>query len=106
MTKGKKRKLKIAPASHPIWRKARRFAIKAELHEGQQLIDGTLLGTGFVQEADPRDRDFPMGAVIEDVDDPRSNEKVWQLPGHLLNQGSTNSCVGHACAHFILPLRG
>src|SRR5436309_737414 len=33
---------------------------------------------------------------------PRSKEKVWQLPAHLLNQGSTNSCVGHSCAHFIM----
>jgi hypothetical protein len=66
------------------------------------LIGGTLLGTGFVQEADPRDEDFPLGDVIEAMDDPRSQEKVWQLPAHLLNQGSTNSCVGHSCAHFIL----
>lgn|SRR5262249_19405519 len=100
--KTRKKKAKISPASHPIWRKARRSAIKSELHEGQQLIGGTLLGTGFVQEADPRDGDFPLGAVVGDVDDPRSKEKVWQLPDHLLNQGSTNSCVGHACAHFIL----
>jgi hypothetical protein len=101
-TKTKKKKAKITPVSHPIWKKARRLAVKAELHEGQQLIDGTLLGTGFVQEADPRDSNFPLGAVTADVDDPRSKEKVWQLPNHLLNQGSTNSCVGHACAHFIL----
>src|SRR5215472_8613506 len=100
--KAKKKKRKIAPASHPIWRKARRLAVKAELHEGQQLIDGTLFGTGFIQETDPQDANFPLGAVIGAVDDPRSKEKVWQLPDHLLNQGSTNSCVGHACAHFIL----
>jgi Papain family cysteine protease len=98
----KKKKAKIAPASHPIWKKARRSAVKSQLQEGQQLIGGTLLGTGFVQEADPRDGDFPLGAVIGDVDEPRSKEKVWQLPDPLLNQGSTNSCVGHACAHFIL----
>jgi hypothetical protein len=66
------------------------------------LVGGALFGTGFVQEDDPRDGDFPLGAVIDDVDDPRAQEKVWQLPAHLLNQGSTNSCVGHACAHFIL----
>jgi Papain family cysteine protease len=101
-TKAKKKKRKIAPVSHPIWRKARRLAVKAKIHEGQQLIDGTLLGTGFVQEVDPRDGDFPLGTVTGDIDDPRSKEKVWQLPDHLLNQGSTNSCVGHACAHFIL----
>ena len=70
--------------------------------EGHVLVDGTLFGTGFIQEPDPQDNDFPLGAVIGAVDDPRSQEKVWQLPAHLLNQGSTNSCVGHACAHFIL----
>jgi hypothetical protein len=101
-TKGKKKKRTIAPVSHPIWRKARRLAVKAEMHEGQQLIDGTLLGTGFIQEVDLRDGDFPLGAVTGDIDDPRLKEKVWQLPDHLLNQGSTNSCVGHACTHFIL----
>jgi hypothetical protein len=100
--KRKRKKPKRAPASHPIWRKARRSAVKSQLQEGQQLIGGALLGTGFVQEADPRDGDFPLGAVVGDVDDPRLKEKVWQLPNHLLNQGSTNSCVGHACAHFIL----
>lgn len=66
------------------------------------MVDGILFGTGFIQEPDPKDKDFPLGAVIGAVDDPRSQEKVWQLPAHLLNQGSTNSCVGHACAHFIL----
>ena len=70
--------------------------------EGHVLVDGILFGTGFIQEPDPKDNDFPLGAVVGAVDDPRSQEKVWQLPAHLLNQGSTNSCVGHACAHFIL----
>ena len=100
--KKKTQKRKVAPASHAIWRKARRSARKAELAEGQQLIGRSVRGTGFVQEADPRDEEFPLGAVIGAVDDARSKEKVWQLPAHLLNQGSTNSCVGHACAHFIL----
>jgi hypothetical protein len=101
-TKGKKKK-QIASVSHPIWKKARRSAARAPSPaEGNVLVDGTLFGTGFVQEPDPQDADFPLGAVIEAVDDARSKEKVWQLPAHLLNQGSTNSCVGHACAHFIL----
>jgi hypothetical protein len=98
-----RKKKTIAPASHPIWRKARRSAAKSPPpQEGHILVGGMLFGTGFVQEPDPKDADFPLGAVITDVDDPRSKEKVWQLPAHLLNQGSTNSCVGHACAHFIL----
>src|SRR5207248_3530031 len=69
---------------------------------GQLLIDGALAGTGFQQRRDPGDDAFPLGAVTPAVDEPRSQEKVWLLPAHLLNQGSTNSCVGHACAHFIL----
>src|SRR5438093_9345446 len=100
--KGKSRK-RISPASHPIWKKAKRSTAKARpLAEGEVLVDGAVVGTGFVQEHDPLDDNFPLGAVIGAVDDPRSKEKVWQLPAHLLNQGSTNSCVGHACAHFIL----
>jgi hypothetical protein len=103
-TKKKKKKQKrVAPAAHPIWKKARRSAAKRPaLVEGNLVVDGTVVGTGFVQERDPRDDNFPLGAVTGAVDDPRSKEKVWQLPPHLLNQGSTNSCVGHACAHFIL----
>jgi hypothetical protein len=106
-TKATKRKKKtqkrIAPELHPIWKKARRSAAKSPaLVEGHVLVDGTLVGTGFIQETDPRDDDFPLGAIVGAVDDPRSKEKVWQLPAHLLNQGSTNSCVGHACSHFIL----
>jgi hypothetical protein len=102
-TTKKKKKKQIAPVSHPIWKQARRSAAKSPAPvEGHVLVDGTLFGTGFIQEPDPQDNDFPLGAVIGAVDDPRSQEKVWQLPAHLLNQGSTNSCVGHACAHFIL----
>ena len=102
-TKKKNPQKRVTPASHPIWKKARRLAGKAPaLAEGQVLVDGAVVGTGFVQEYDPLDDNFPLGAVIGAVDDPRSKEKVWQLPAHLLNQGSTNSCVGHACAHFIL----
>jgi papain like protease len=102
-TKKKGAKKRVTPASHPIWKKARRPAGKRPaLSEGHVLVEGAVLGTGFVQEPDPRDDNFPLGAVIGAVDDPRSKEKVWQLPAHLLNQGSTNSCVGHACAHFIL----
>ncbi|PYI64333.1 MAG: hypothetical protein DMF07_07015 [Verrucomicrobia bacterium] len=100
--KGKSRK-RISPASHPIWKKAKRSTAKARpLAEGHVLVEGTVVGTGFVQEPDPRDDNFPLGAVVGAVDDPRSKEKVWQLPAHLLNQGSTNSCVGHSCAHFIM----
>jgi len=99
----KKRKRKVAPAKHPIWRKARRARRKKiALPKGNIKVDGTVFGTGFIQEEDPQDANFPLGAVIGAVDDPRSKEKVWQLPSHLINQGSTNSCVGHACAHFIL----
>jgi hypothetical protein len=99
----KKSRKRISPASHPIWKKARRPAAKARpLAEGHVLVEGTVVGTGFVQEPDPRDDNFPLGAVVGAVDDPRSKEKVWQLPAHLLNQGSTNSCVGHSCAHFIM----
>src|SRR5438034_6713787 len=102
-TAKKTKKKQIAPVSHPIWKKARRSAAKSPAPvEGHVLVDGTLFGTGFIQKPDPQDNDFPLGAVIGAVDDPRSREKVWQLPAHLLNQGSTNSCVGHACAHFIL----
>jgi Papain family cysteine protease len=102
-TKKKGAKKGVTPASHPIWKKARRPAAKRPaLSEGHVLVEGAVLGTGFVQEPDPRDDNFPLAAVIGAVDDPRSKEKVWQLPAHLLNQGSTNSCVGHACAHFIL----
>jgi papain like protease len=101
--KKKKKQRRVAPAAHPIWKKARRSAAKRPaLVEGNLVVDGTVVGTGFVQERDPRDGNFPLGAVTGAVDDPRSKEKVWQLPPHLLNQGSTNSCVGHACAHFIL----
>jgi len=100
--KGKSRK-RISRASHPIWKKAKRSTAKARpLAEGHVLVEGTVVGTGFVQEPDPRDDNFPLGAVVGAVDDPRSKEKVWQLPAHLLNQGSTNSCVGHSCAHFIM----
>jgi hypothetical protein len=99
----KKSRKRIAPASHPIWKKTRRSVAKARpLAEGHVLVEGTVVGTGFVQEPDPRDDNFPLGAVVGAVDDPRSKEKVWQLPAHLLNQGSTNSCVGHSCAHFIM----
>src|SRR5437867_3420564 len=99
----KKKKKQSGPVSHPIWKKVRRSAAKSPAPmEGHVLVEGTMFGTGFVQEPDPQDNDFPLGAVIEAVDDARSQERVWQLPAHLLNQGSTNSCVGHACAHFIL----
>lgn len=99
----RRKKKQIAPGSHRVWKKARRSAAKSpEPGEGQILVGGTLFGTGYVQEPDPQDDNFPLGAVISAVDDPRSKEKVWQLPAHLLNQGSTNSCVGHACSHFIL----
>ncbi|PYL80348.1 MAG: hypothetical protein DMF21_08995 [Verrucomicrobia bacterium] len=102
-TKKEKPQKRVTPASHPIWKKARRSVGKTPvLAEGHVLVDGAVVGTGFVQEPDSRDDNFPLGTVIGAVDDPRSKEKVWQLPAHLLNQGSTNSCVGHACAHFIL----
>ncbi len=101
--KKKKSKTKVVSKSHSILKKARRSAAKAPpLAEGRVLLDGTVVGTGFVQESDPRDDDFPLGAVVGAVNDPRSKEKVWQLPAHLLNQGSTNSCVGHSCTHFIM----
>src|SRR3954469_6117646 len=101
--KAQSRKRKTVAGSHPIWAKAKRPKTKSPAPaEGQLLVGGTLLGTGFIQEADPGDDDFPLGDVVGAVDDPRSKEKVWQLPANLLNQGSTNSCVGHACAHFIL----
>ena len=62
-----------------------------------------LRGTGFQQKPDPADEGFPLGDVLGQVDgDPRTKTQVWQLPSHLLNQGSTNSCVGHACVHFIM----
>ncbi len=57
-TKKEKPQKRVTPASHPIWKKARRSVGKTPV-----------LAEGHV---------------------------------HLLNQGSTNSCVGHACAHFIL----
>jgi len=94
---------KVSPASHPIWKKARLSrAMSPAPADGQLLVGATLFGTGFIQKPDPQDANFPLGDVIGAVDDPRSQEKVWQLPAHLLNQGSTNSCVGHACVHFIL----
>jgi hypothetical protein len=98
-----KKKKPISPASHPIWKKARLSAAASPAPaDGQLLVDGGMFGTGFIQKPDPQDSNFPMGAVIGAVDDARSQEKVWQLPIHLLNQGTTNSCVGHACSHFIL----
>jgi hypothetical protein len=98
-----KKKKPISPVSHPIWKKARLSAVASPAPvEGQLLVDRALFGTGFIQKPDPQDSNFPLGAIIGAVDDPRSQEKVWQLPVHLLNQGSTNSCVGHACTHFIL----
>lgn|GEM_PF-6870854 len=101
--KRRKPSRRIAPSRHRVWKKARRPARKAPaLPEGVVLVGGALFGTGFVQEPDPRDGNFPLGAVVPSVANPRTKEKVWELPAHLLNQGSTNSCVGHACAHFVL----
>ena len=98
-----KRKKKADAAALPIWDDTRRSSAESpDLTDGQLLVGTTLYGTGFIQRRDPDDDNFPLGAVISAVADARSQEKVWQLPQHLLNQGSTNSCVGHACAHFIL----
>lgn len=88
-----------------IWRNARRAPDDSPLalEPGAMTVGLALRGTGFIHEPDPRDANFPLGAVAGTVDgNPRSKSQVWQLPAHLLNQGSTNSCVGHACAHFIL----
>jgi hypothetical protein len=95
----------IDAAALPVWRKARRSKRKGaiELAPGMLMLGAALRGTGFVQKPDPKDADYPMGAVAGEVDgDPRTKTQVWDLPSHLLNQGSTNSCVGHSCAHFIL----
>jgi hypothetical protein len=98
-----KTKPKAASKHHPILKRTRRSLQKSPPPStGQVLVDGALAGTGFRQRRDPADDAFPLSAVTPAVDDPRSQERVWLLPAHLLNQGSTNSCVGHACAHFIL----
>src|SRR4029079_15581231 len=98
-----KTKPKAASKHHPILKRTRRSLQKSPPPStGQVLVDGALAGTGFRQRRDPADDAFPLSAVTPAVDDPRSQERVWLLPAHLLNQGSTNSCVGHACAHCIL----
>lgn len=101
----KRTKKPMNRAKLPIWRKARRSPRRApiKLQPGMLMLGAAIRGTGFVHETDPKDADFPLGAVAGTVaGDPRTKTQVWNLPSHLLNQGSTNSCVGHACAHFIL----
>ncbi len=50
---------------------------------------------GFRQKPDERDMRFPLGQLMgAQVTHPIS--KAW-LPGRVLDQGPTSSCVGHAC---------
>jgi hypothetical protein len=60
-TTKKRKKKQITPVSHPIWKQARRSAAKSPGPvEGHVLVDGTLFGTGFIQEPDRRTRIFHL----------------------------------------------
>lgn len=49
---------------------------------------------------DKRDKKFPFGSVVSKVSNPLSKTKFYRT-GPILNQGETNSCVGHAWAQFV-----
>lgn len=53
---------------------------------------------GFRQKPDPRDAKYPLDAIMgTSLQKPVS--KVWKV-GKVLDQGTTSSCVGHACFQF------
>lgn len=51
--------------------------------------------TGYRQKPDDRDKAFPLSRIMGSSES-RPVSKHW-LAGPVLNQGRTNSCVGHAC---------
>lgn len=57
---------------------------------------------GRIPQFDPRSRDFPMKAALDDLPKRyRERSYTWGLDAHL-NQGSEPSCVGFAWAHELL----
>jgi hypothetical protein len=55
----------------------------------------TTFATGFRQLPDERDKAFPLSSIMGESQT-RPVSKAWKV-GKVLDQGPTNSCVGHAC---------
>ena len=64
---------------------------------GVEVLDPRL---GRVPFFDPRSRQFPMAAALEEKAY-RPRGYTWDVPVHL-DQGSQPSCVGHAWAHELI----
>lgn len=64
-------------------------------------------GLGRLLAVDPRDRAFPMGAVLAmDADKWPKRDKPWRC-GPTLNQGEEGACTGFSAAHWLMaePIR-
>jgi hypothetical protein len=67
------------------------------LRGGYETTDSRL---DRVPQWDPRNRNFPMKAIIE-AKEYRPRSYSWSVDPHL-DQGSEGSCVGHAWAHELI----
>ncbi len=57
-------------------------------------------GLGRIYALDENDARYPMRATLRTraIQPPR---KSWRFRGNVLDQGSTGTCVAHACMHFL-----
>jgi hypothetical protein len=64
-------------------------------------VAGKAHGLGYVYTHDAGDYDYPMSPHVGEIDvDPMTQTQVYAL-GPILDQGKTQSCVGHSWALFI-----
>jgi hypothetical protein len=57
------------------------------------MSDGRQYGFGRIAAPDPRDRSYPMQALL--AKRPERRARPWSRP-RVLDQGATGTCVGHA----------
>lgn len=62
-------------------------------------------GLGRIPFEDPRDRAFPMAAMLPRTI-VRPPYKYWPFPTTVLDQGDTGTCVGHGWKHKIMAPPG
>lgn len=68
------------------------------------MSDNSTVDSGFgaLQAEDPRDRNYPVRALLAKRPGRRPTSKHWPLFADPLDQGPYGTCVGHAFEHWLM----